>query len=208
VDDVKLTCEDLEPLYQDYLDGYLLSSQREIVEAHLRTCASCVELLTGLGRLDDRLARLEPVEAPGRLTNFILASLPATTYRPPFAWQFAQFAALPALIALLAAGIFFKGDLFTFKGGRAGTREVDVVFVAPGAASVAVVGDFNGWDPRRNPMVRGAEREAWRTRLVLPPGVYQYNFVVDGTVWEKDPQAKNYLADGFGGQNSVIVVDG
>ena len=203
---MKLSCQDLEPLFQDYLDGYLLSSQREILESHLRSCASCAELLTGLGRIDDRFARLEPVEAPHRLAPSVLASLPAQSYRTPLARQFAQFAALPALIALLAAGIFFKGDLF--KGGPAGTREVDVVFVAPGAASVAVVGDFNGWDPRRNPMVRGAEREAWRARLVLPPGVYQYSFVVDGTVWEKDPQAKNFLADGFGGENSVIVIDG
>jgi len=203
---MKLSCQDLEPLFQDYLDGYLLSSQREILEAHLCSCASCTELLTGLSRIDDRFARLEPVEAPDRLTPSVLASLPAQSYRTPLARQFAQFAALPALIALLAAGIFFKGDLF--KGGPAGTREVDVVFVAPGAASVAVVGDFNGWDPRRNPMVRGAEREAWRTRLVLPPGVYQYGFVVDGTVWEKDPQARNFLADGFGGENSVIVIDG
>lgn len=202
----KPTCEDLEPLYQDYLDGYLLSSQRELVEAHLRTCSPCSELLTGLGRIDDLLARLEPVEAPGRLTTSVLASLPASAYRPPLLGRFSQIAALPALLALLAAGIFFKTDLF--KAGSPETREVDIVFVAPEAASVAVVGDFNAWDPRRNPMARGSERAAWRARLLLPPGVYQYNFVVDGTVWEKDPQAKNTLADGFGGQNSVIVVDG
>jgi anti-sigma factor RsiW len=206
VDAVKLSCQDLEPLFQDYLDGYLLSSQREVLEAHLRTCGSCAELLTGLGRLDDRLARFEPVEAPGRLAPSILASLPAKAYHPPFARQFAQFAALPALLALLAAGIFFKGDLF--KGGPAGPREVDVVFVAPGAASVAVVGDFNGWDPNRNPMVRGSERETWRTRLTLPPGVYKYSFVVDGTGWFPDPSAKNSVADDFGGRNSIIVVDG
>jgi anti-sigma factor RsiW len=203
---MKLTCEDLEPLYQDYLDGYLLSSQRELVEAHLRTCPSCTEMLTGLGRLDDRLARLEPVEAPGRLARSVLDSLPAAIYRPPIVQQFAQFAAIPLLLALLAAGIFFKGDLF--KGGSPGTREVDVVFVAPAASTVAVVGDFNGWDPRRNPMVRGSERETWRTRLNLPPGVYQYSFVVDGTGWFPDPSAKNFVADEFGGKNSIFIIDG
>lgn len=206
---MKLTCQDFGLLFQDYLDGSLLPSQREILEAHLRTCAACAQLLTGLARIDQRLARLEPVEAPDRLTRSILASLPAQAYRPSFARQFAQFAqfaALPVLLALLVASVFFKGNIFS--GSATGKREVDVVFVSPGAASVAVVGDFNGWNPNRNPMFRGKDREIWRARLVLPPGVYQYSFVIDGTVWEKDPQAKNYLADGFGGENSVIIVGG
>ena len=203
---MRLSCQDIEPLLQEQLEGNLLPSQRELLDVHLRTCASCTALYADLSRIDGHIERLDPVEAPEYLSRRILNSLPALAYRPPLAQQLARFAALPALVvALLMAGFLFKGRPFR---GAAGTREVDVVFVAPAAATVSVVGDFNGWDPRRNPMTRGGERELWRTRLALPPGVYQYNFVVDGTVWEKDPQAKNYLADGFGGQNSVIIVDG
>jgi len=203
---MRLSCQDIEPLLQEYLEGQLLPSQRELLDAHLRTCASCSALFADLSRIDDQIERLEEVEVPAFLARRILNSLPAQAYRPPLAQQFARFAAVPALLAaLLVAGFLFKGRPFT---GTPGARDVDVVFVAPAAATVSVVGDFNGWDPRRNPMTRGAEREAWRARLVLPPGVYQYSFVVDGTVWEKDPQAKNFLADGFGGENSVIIVDG
>ena len=203
---MRLSCEDIEPLLQEYLEGHLLPSQREILDAHLRACPSCAELFADLSRIDDRIERLEPVEAPAHLARRILNSLPEQAYRPPLSQQFARYAALPALAAAMLLAVFlFKGSPFK---GAPGTREVDVVFVAPAAATVSVVGDFNGWDPRRNPMTRGAEREAWRARLALPPGVYQYSFVVDGTVWEKDPQAKNFLADGFGGQNSVIIVDG
>jgi len=32
--------------------------------------------------------------------------------------------------------------------------------------------------------------------------------VLDGKTWVSDPGAKTRLADGFGGQNSVIIVDG
>ena len=203
---MRLSCQDIEPLLQEYLEGQLLPSQRELLDAHLRTCASCSALFADLSRIDDQIERLEEVEVPAFLARRILNSLPAQTCRPPLAQQFARFAAVPALLAaLLVAGFMFKGRPFTAPPGA---RDVDVVFVAPAAATVSVVGDFNGWDPRRNPMTRGAEREAWRARLVLPPGVYQYSFVVDGTVWEKDPQAKNFLADGFGGENSVIIVDG
>jgi anti-sigma factor RsiW len=203
---MRLSCEDIEPLLQEYLEGHLLPSQREILDAHLRACPSCAALFADLSRIDDHIERLEPVEAPAYLARRILNSLPEQAYHPPLAQRFARYAALPALAAAMLVAVFlFKGSPFK---GAPGAREVDVVFVAPAAATVSVVGDFNGWDPRRNPMTRGAEREAWRTRLVLPPGVYQYSFVVDGTVWEKDPQAKNYLADGFGGENSVIIVDG
>ena len=203
---MRLTCGDIELLLQDYLDGYLLSTQREVLEEHVRSCAACATLLAGLARIGDRLERLEPVEAPPLLARSILCSLPAQAYRPQYVRQFARYAAAPALVALLlVAGLLLKGRSID---GAVGTRDVEVVFVAPTAASVAVVGDFNNWDPRRNQMARGASRDTWRTRLALPPGVYQYSFMVDGMVWERDPQAKNFLADGFGGQNSVFIVDG
>lgn len=203
---MRLSCHDIEPLLQEYLEGDLLPSQRELLDEHLRSCASCSALFADLSRINSQIERLEPVEAPEYLARRILNSLPAQAYRPSLAQQLAQYAAVPALlVALFVAGFMFKGRPFV---GAPGTREVDVVFVAPAAATVSVVGDFNGWDPRRNPMSRGAKREMWRAKLVLPPGVYQYSFVVDGTVWEKDPQAENFLADGFGGENSVIIVDG
>ena len=73
---------------------------------------------------------------------------------------------------------------------------------------MTIVGDFNGWDPQRTRLVRSNHEGLWRARLKLPPGVYQYSFVLDGTTWVGDPQAKTVLADGFGGKNSVIIVDG
>jgi hypothetical protein len=41
----------------------------------------------------------------------------------------------------------------------------------------------------------------------LPPGPHQYKFVVDGgNQWIKDTMNPNTADDGFGGQNSVLVV--
>lgn len=202
-----LFCEDVELMLQDYLNGYLLPSQREILEAHVRGCGQCRALVAGLTRLESRLDSLDEVEVPAGLSRSILAALPARAYGPSplrraFSWGVA-----PAFLLLLALGGFLvKGRLQLQE--RFAERVVEVVFTAPQAASVTIVGDFNGWDPRRTQLVRASHEGLWRARLKLAPGVYQYSFVLDGTDWVGDPLAKTVLADGFGGKNSVIIVDG
>ena len=49
---------------------------------------------------------------------------------------------------------------------------------APGARSVAVVGDFNGWDPRAHPM-RGSDAGIWETHVpgATAGSVYKYHVV-------------------------------
>ena len=202
-----LTCRDVEVLLQDHLDGVLLPSQQEVLERHLRACGPCRATIEGLTRIDARLEGHSDVEVPGGLSRSILAALPAEAYRPSPVRQALRYAAGPALLlALLVGGAILKGQ-YDLRDLVA-ERDLEVSFRAPAATSVAVVGDFNGWDPRRTPMVRASHEGLWGARLRLPPGVYQYSFVIDGSVWEADPQAKRYADDGFGGMNSVIIVDG
>lgn len=81
------------------------------------------------------------------------------------------------------------------------------VLVAPEAASVAVVGDFNGWSLSATPLVRQAGDNVWWVTLPLRPGRYRYAFVVDGTDWHGDPNAPA-ADDEFGRPNSVITIGG
>jgi hypothetical protein len=46
----------------------------------------------------------------------------------------------------------------------------------------------------------------WTADVLLPPGVYQYTFIVDGTEWRPDPTAFSQVDDGFGQVNSVVIV--
>lgn len=201
-----LFCEDVELMLQDYLDGYLLPSQREILEGHVRGCASCGALMNSLTRLDGRLEGIGDVEVPTGLSRSILAALPAQAYRHSPLHRWLLVGAAPALAVLLvAAGFLFTGR-FELRS-QAAARAVDLFFSAPQAASVAVVGDFNGWDPRQTRMIRTNHEGRWMARLKLPPGVHQYSFVIDGSTWMPDPDAKTTLADGFGGLNSVIIID-
>lgn len=202
-----LACEDVELMLQDYIDGYLLPSQREVLETHVRGCARCQSLVGGLARLDRQLDRLGDVDVPPDLTRTILDALPAHAYGPSPLRRALTWGATPLLVLVLVASGFLARGRFQLRE-RIAERDVEVVLAAPQAASVTIAGDFNGWNPQRTRLVRSNHEGLWRARLKLAPGVYQYSFVLDGTTWIGDPLAKTVLADGFGGHNSVIIVDG
>lgn len=75
---------------------------------------------------------------------------------------------------------------------------------APNAAQVFVAGCFNDWNPSITPL-RQNSGGSWSARVSLPPGVYQYRFIVDGE-WHDDPTAPNYAENPFGTKNAVISV--
>lgn len=200
-------CEDVELMLQDYLDGYLLPSQREVLEAHLRGCRGCGELLGSLTRLDGRLEGFGDVEPPQGLSRSILQSLPAQAYGAPPLRRWLVAGVAPLLVLVVIAAGFLVSGRFEMRN-KAAERVVELLYSAPQAASVAVVGDFNGWDPQRTRMIRSDHEGRWTARLKLPPGVHQYAFVIDGSTWVPDPGAKTTLADGFGGRNSVLIIDG
>ncbi len=80
------------------------------------------------------------------------------------------------------------------------------VFRAPGASRVALVGDFNGWDPEATPLRRAALGDAWTAEVPLPRGLHVYAFVIDGREWTPDPSAPLTPASSYGRRNSVVVV--
>ena len=68
------------------------------------------------------------------------------------------------------------------SGGQSGRRPlhlVDFIYMAPEAKSVALIGDFNKWEPNAHPMTRMPDG-GWRIRVELPHGHHQYLFLVDG----------------------------
>lgn len=77
----------------------------------------------------------------------------------------------------------------------------------PGAKTherVFLAGTFNGW--RSDATEMRWTGELWKATVPLAPGEYQYKFVADGA-WITDDKAERFHPDGFGGQNSVLVVD-
>ena len=81
---------------------------------------------------------------------------------------------------------------------------VSFVLLAPGAHSVAVAGDFNGWRIDATALEDGDGDGVWRATIGLSPGRYEYMFVIDGERWVTDPRATARRQDGFGNVNAVL----
>ncbi len=79
------------------------------------------------------------------------------------------------------------------------------VIAAPGARQVAVVGDFTAWQPL--PLSDPDGDGIWTAFIPLPPGRYEYAFLVDGKWVGQDPLAQEYLRT-FGEYVSVRYVGG
>jgi 1,4-alpha-glucan branching enzyme len=74
------------------------------------------------------------------------------------------------------------------------------------AKKVFLVGDFNRWTPTMDPMVDKNGDGEWTLFYPLPPGRYEYKFIVNGLNWIPDPRNPNSVSDGFDGENSVVIV--
>lgn len=82
---------------------------------------------------------------------------------------------------------------------------VRFVITAPGAQSVSLAGDFNGWSRIATPLEHLDGRGQWSVTLPLAAGRHEYAFVVDGERWMADPFAAE-ARDEFGQVSSVLRV--
>ncbi len=85
-----------------------------------------------------------------------------------------------------------------------GSQCVRLELVRPDAQEVGIAGSFNDWHPSVTPMIR-LNNGKWVKELVLPPGSYEYRFVVDGE-WVDDLAATELIPNSFGTANAVLVV--
>ncbi len=74
----------------------------------------------------------------------------------------------------------------------------------PRAQRVYLSGEFNRWSLDATPMKRQSDGR-WEATVTLPPGRYEYKFVVDGQ-WVPDVKAKENVRNRYGTLNSVIEV--
>lgn len=79
-------------------------------------------------------------------------------------------------------------------------------FLAPSAKSVSIAGSFNRWSPGRDSLTGPDKKGIWTIVLPLPPGRYEYRFVVNGREWVLDPSVP-FVDDGLGDRNSLFTVE-
>ena len=74
------------------------------------------------------------------------------------------------------------------------------------AKVVSLVGEFNDWDPSADPMKRSKSGSFSKSMQLDCGDRYQFRYVIDGTIWENDAEADDYVQAPFGNDNSVVDV--
>jgi hypothetical protein len=82
---------------------------------------------------------------------------------------------------------------------------VPITYHGKGIQNVSVVGSFNGWSPSATPMRQEADG-VWKAEVRLPHGRFEYKLAIDGVRWIADPGNPLSMPDGFGGKNSLLVL--
>jgi hypothetical protein len=162
---------------------------------HAAGCSACMARFRrgrSLFQASDR-----SIEAPPYLAQRVRTNLPQTrAVRPPaVVWWAAAAAAVLVIVFLVPwpSGVPQRG------------MEVVFYLEAPDARSVALVGDWNGWDAGVDLLVDHDGDGVWQTTIRLVPGNgYRYQFLVDGERWVADPKSPLRVDDGFGGFNSIL----
>ena len=76
-----------------------------------------------------------------------------------------------------------------------------------GARSISIVGDFNNWNTKDNPMKKMRNGEFILEMDLKVHREYQFRYLLDEEIWENDWQADKYIRSDYGNcDNSVIIV--
>jgi len=86
-----------------------------------------------------------------------------------------------------------------------GKREVTFALPADvGGSEVHLCGEFNDWSQTSLPLLRGDDG-GYSVVVLLEAGCrYRYRYLIDGSRWENDWAADEYLPNEFGGEDSVV----
>ena len=89
-------------------------------------------------------------------------------------------------------------------------KSVRVTFKLPADVaqeSVAVVGDFNAWDPQKDVMKFNKKTGVWSKSISFKPGeTHEFRYFVDGEAWRNDEAADRYVSNPYFCENSVVEV--
>lgn len=85
-------------------------------------------------------------------------------------------------------------------------RRVEFVIEAGIGRTVSIAGSFNDWDPEAKLLADRDGDGVFRCVMMLPPGEYEYKFVVDGD-WRIDEGNPWFASNDLGTLNSVLKIE-
>lgn len=217
-------CQNIREYIEDYLEGRLSAQEAAEIKTHLDSCSDCrkefkqwQELFQELSSLSlssaeeqpssdftaqvmQKIAQHETITTKGWWDKVHhLLTLPRVSLK----WAAALGMALITLF--LGYNIYFS-PVAQYCPNNLAEITFSMRADASQIKSIAVVGDFNDWDPTRNLLTDENNDGIWTVTLKLEPGRYEYMFILDGQKWVPDPSAYRYVSDGFGNKNAVLEI--
>jgi len=228
-----MNCEKIKKLLNPYIDQILDAESIQTVEEHLKSCPACQGEYLRLKEMVDSLNILPQVSTPRNFTQNIMAkisqeeiqiqsswidhlkkqiSFPGLSF--PRKWESIlsfRLAGITSVAAITALIVFFAFSFIFNTPDTSLTCSAEVQFSLRvndnKAHTVAIAGDFNGWNPQTNILEDPEGDGIWTGTLKLEPGKYEYMFVLDGEKWFPDPNALRYVKDGFGNKNAILEIN-
>ena len=214
-----------EPLWQT-VDSKTAGSEDKTSKQNRRREPSLNNQMEQLSDKDLQIAhwvqKMPDLEPPLNLLTSVMQSIQpkklswmqrvALWAKSPKSFTFTPLRLAPVAVALI--GILFVSGYWIYRQKdlrfypTQSESQIPIVFnlSIPDAQAVAVVGTFNGWKPRGYEMQFNPEKKIWSLTVRLPEGRYEYAFLVDGQRVLPDPEASLYQDDGFGNENSVMIL--
>jgi len=215
-----MNCQKIKKLLNPYIDKALDADITKQIDEHLKSCPACREEYTNLKGIASSLNSLSSQPAPADFTQNLMAKISQEEIQiqtswidhlkkrisiPRFSFRLAGAVAASALIVFFAFTFIFN----TPDAPSICSAEVQFSLKINDseAHTVAIAGDFNGWNPQDNILEDSEGDGIWTGTLNLEPGRYEYMFVLDGEKWFPDPNALRYVKDGFGNKNAILEVN-
>ncbi len=224
-----MNCQKTKKLLQLYIEDALTFGEKQLVEQHLEECSACRAELKSLSSAIQIIKSLPEVSAPTDFTKKLMPKIsqikekerekiiPAWQMYLKNLWSTPRYRyGLAAALTVAVFCFFAFTSLFHFSGlpGQLGEKEaaahqVEVTFNISGieAQTIAVAGDFNGWNTSANQLEDPEGDGIWTGKMHLKPGRYEYMLVIDNSKWVTDPNTKVYADDGFGSKNAVLFIN-
>jgi hypothetical protein len=215
-----MNCQKIKKLLNPYIDQALDTNTAQQVNEHLKYCPACRKEYLELNNIISTVNSLSPQSAPENLTENIMVKISQKEIQIQSSWidLLKKRISIPRfsfrLIGATAVAVAVMFFAFTFVFNTPDTSPIcsaEVQFSLricdSKAHTVAIAGDFNGWNPQANFLEDPEGDGIWTGTLKLEPGRYEYMFVLDGEKWFPDPNALRYVKDGFGNRNAILEIN-
>jgi len=215
-----MNCKEIKKILNPYIDKALDADISQQINEHLKSCPSCNKEYQNLKEVIASLNSLLTQPAPADFTQSLMTKISQEEIQIQSSWiehlkkriSIPRFSFRLAGIATITALVVFFAFTFIFNTPDTSlTCSAEVKFSLrisdSKAHTVAIAGDFNGWDPQAD-ILKDTEGDGiWTGTLNLEPGKYEYMFVMDGEKWFPDPNALRYVKDGFGNKNAILEIN-